>query len=440
MDPKGDFDKTNMPADTCREVEVTAEVNTCKRFFSASLKVEGLRNGVRNDYCYAYDFLRVFPLKDSQPPTMPPTQAPTQFPTQAPTSSPTQAPTQFPTQAPTQFPTEAPTPQSCVIESMEDRKARIEPILEDIINDEDLQDPMSPQSQAKKWLLEEDTFQVLCAKNCRRDSGGPDNGLVGAVYQRYAAAVFYFSLGGDNDEWFECAQDSATCTFQPTILEGDDVEIIFGENKWLSDVSECEWGGIACRASTECVDRIEFEQNNINGQLPTELSLLFDIRYLIIEGALSEEQYRTNDELLYLNGELPKQVFNTLDQLKFLDLNFNNLAGEIPPGVYEALALEQLDLDFNQLSGEIKPEIGNLTNLTFLQISNNKFSGELPDTFQGLTQLANFDVHINNFTGKIPKSVCDLFEIELGRLNKLRLDCQEVERCPDIFNPRQQCF
>lgn len=137
---------------------------------------------------------------------------------------------------------------------------------------------------------------------------------------------------------------------------------------------------------------------------------MFDIRFLIIEGARNLVQYQTNDQLLYLNGELPKQVFNTLDQLKFLDLNFNKLSGEIPPGVYKAFALEQFDLDFNvsftfalvedavilsltpqfslqQLSGEIKPEIGGLTNLTFLQISNNLFSGQLPDTFQGLTKL-----------------------------------------------------
>ena len=89
------------------------------------------------------------------------------------------------------------------------------------------------------------------------------------------------------------------------------------------------------------------EQNNINGQLPTELSLLFDIRYLIIEGARSLTQYEDNDELLFLNGELPRQVFQTLNQLKFLDLNFNKLTGEIPPGVYEAFALEELVLDFN---------------------------------------------------------------------------------------------
>lgn len=89
------------------------------------------------------------------------------------------------------------------------------------------------------------------------------------------------------------------------------------------------------------------EQNNINGQLPTELSLLFDIRYLIIEGARNVTQYEDNDELLFLNGGLPRQVFQTLNQLKFLDLNFNKLTGEIPPGVYEAFALEELDLDFN---------------------------------------------------------------------------------------------
>ena len=52
----------------------------------------------------------------------------------------------------------------------------------------------------------------------------------------------------------------------------------------------------------------------------------------------------------------------------------------------------------------------------------------------------NFDLHINNFTGEIPQSVCDLFKLDSGRLNKLRLDCQEVMKCPNIIEMRQICF
>jgi hypothetical protein len=48
---------SNLNKGECRSETVTRKVNTCKRFFSASLKVEGLRGGrpggIDQDYCYA---------------------------------------------------------------------------------------------------------------------------------------------------------------------------------------------------------------------------------------------------------------------------------------------------------------------------------------------------------------------------------------------------
>ena len=46
------LNKSDIPPGKCRRLFVTRNINTCKRFFSASLKVEGLRNGVIGDYCY----------------------------------------------------------------------------------------------------------------------------------------------------------------------------------------------------------------------------------------------------------------------------------------------------------------------------------------------------------------------------------------------------
>lgn len=55
---------SNLKKGECRSETVTRKVNTCRRFFSASLKVEGSRGGrpggIDQDYCYAVSLLSTF--------------------------------------------------------------------------------------------------------------------------------------------------------------------------------------------------------------------------------------------------------------------------------------------------------------------------------------------------------------------------------------------
>ena len=58
--PVDGLNYNNLSPKRCHEFSITREVDTCKRFFSASLKVEGRRGNAENDYCYAWDFMRIF--------------------------------------------------------------------------------------------------------------------------------------------------------------------------------------------------------------------------------------------------------------------------------------------------------------------------------------------------------------------------------------------
>ena len=60
--PAEGLDYSDLAPGQCRDVTVTRQVNTCRRFFSASLKVEGKRGPLvdGSDYCYAWDFNRIF--------------------------------------------------------------------------------------------------------------------------------------------------------------------------------------------------------------------------------------------------------------------------------------------------------------------------------------------------------------------------------------------
>lgn len=57
------------PGECIRRI-VTRKINTCKRFFSASLKVEGLLED-ESDYCFAWDFYRSYVTRPATPPSAP---------------------------------------------------------------------------------------------------------------------------------------------------------------------------------------------------------------------------------------------------------------------------------------------------------------------------------------------------------------------------------
>jgi len=68
------------------------------------------------------------------------------------------------------------------------------------------------------------------------------------------------------------------------------------------------------------------------------------LRFLYIEGAKGPVEYNSGD-LAFLQGEIPS--LDKLDQLIVIDLNYNQLSGPIPDGVWDMTNLRQLDLNNN---------------------------------------------------------------------------------------------
>ena len=97
-----------------------------------------------------------------------------------------------------------------------------------------------------------------------------------------------------------------------------------------------------------------------------------------------------------------------LENLESMNLDYNQLSGEIPPEIGNLLNLKRLALYGNQLSGEIPPEIGNLSLLESLVLGSNELSGDLPPELGDLAALRWLDVTCNHLTGDVPD--------ELGQL------------------------
>jgi len=354
-----DIDKTNMNPGECRTFSERRLINTCKRYFSASLKVQGLRNGTPNDYCYDYDFYRSF---IQRPPGI------------------TKSPSFRATNVPSISMTPSAAPSTCIV-SLAERESRIRTIINDISDPNAFLDPNSPQSRARDWLIFQDTYDVFCANACSR-SGDPASA---GVYQRYSLAVFYFSMNGDTD-WMMCGRNSVDQCIPRLTNINNDVVPTFADNEiWLSGVSECLWGGLACKTETRCLDRIEFEANNVNGVIPSEIAQLNGLRYLYLEGAFGDLDY-ADGTMKFVTGTIPPEI-SQLSNLLILDLNYNKLQGTLPIGIYNMVQLRQLDLNHNEFVGQISPSIGNLVNLRFLQLDNNNFSGNIPVEIANLVDL-----------------------------------------------------
>ncbi|MCY3773565.1 MAG: Ig-like domain-containing protein [Gemmatimonadetes bacterium] len=89
-------------------------------------------------------------------------------------------------------------------------------------------------------------------------------------------------------------------------------------------------------------------------------------------------------------------------QVTALDLEYNNLSGELPPGLGDLTGLALLNLSRNSLSGPIPAELGQLTSLEQMNLAENNLSGEIPSELGQLTGLRQLSLGDNALSGGIP--------------------------------------
>jgi len=278
--------------------------------------------------------------------------------------------------------------------------------------------PGTSQYSALEWLIDEDALYV-----CPQDAKS---------LQRYVAAVFYFSTNGPN--WTMCsapedlsdpasiqeANEACNLGLTPPPLGTDIFPRISGTDAWLTPVSECFWGGLECNANDLCLDRIEFESNNLAGGLPVEVSELADLRFFYAERGL-------------LTGPIPDE-YGSMERLLVFDVDFNEISGTIPSTFFDLRELLQFDLNNNTLTGTLSPRLGEMTTLRFLQVGGNPLQGTIP------TELGNLDLLIvggfeyADLTGAMPQQICDnrVPPVGDGFIRSLISDC----RGP---NPQLEC-
>ena len=180
------------------------------------------------------------------------------------------------------------------------------------------------------------------------------------------------------------------------------------------------WDGVVVKEGK--VSSLRLYSNNLNGQIPSELSAL---------SSLNKLSFSNNK----LEGTVPESL-GELSELDYLDLSNNRLDGTVPLSLGGLSSLTELYLNNNQFTGNIPNSLGNLESLNVLKMYGNDLTGSIPSTFGALVNLDALSLAENSLTGAIPSELESLqnltyldlksndlsgaIPVQLGNLESLR--------------------
>ena len=151
------------------------------------------------------------------------------------------------------------------------------------------------------------------------------------------------------------------------------------------------------------------DDNHLNGTLPSELSLLTELKYLRITNAAISgtipDSLGTLSRLAYLqlsgisfNSSIPNS-FSNLRKLEEIKMYFCDLTGTIPSGLFQITGLKNVILSFNGLNGTL-PEVTGLDKLETMTVGSNQFTGTIPKSLFS-PQMEVLNLFDNQFIGSI---------------------------------------
>ncbi|CAD5183514.1 unnamed protein product [Musa acuminata subsp. malaccensis] len=151
-------------------------------------------------------------------------------------------------------------------------------------------------------------------------------------------------------------------------------------------------------SSSSGLKHLDLRWNQLSGDIPP--GSLRDLEYLDLSW-----NFNVDVHILASLGNLTN--------LRHLDLGGNSISGEIPPIVGDSVRLEYLDLSSNGIIGKIPQAIGNLTNLVYLDLSRNNIIGCLPKTLRTLIHMEELNLFNNSISGQIPETIGDLQNLRI---------------------------
>ncbi|CAB9528373.1 LRR receptor-like serine threonine-protein kinase [Seminavis robusta] len=274
---------------------------------------------------------------------------------------------------------------------------------------------LTPQYRAYDWLTTDMDMQSYA-----------DDRLV----QRFALATFFFSTKGYN--WTSQTQsllnDTNHTAAESLLLNPNDYfrpqeslewyQAVPGSRKrdvqteesersqeafepWLSPQHECQWWSLApvngystCNNDSSFYVSLDVEGNNLAGELPPELGLLTTLESIFVG-----RDRQTHGPIVSQIGQLTR--------LRELHLGGSQSTGTIPTELARLSdTLEYLGIGFNRLTGTFPSQLTALSKLEQLKIDANRLHGTLPKNLGShLSNLRIVSFYRNQFNGTVLSSL-----------------------------------
>ena len=176
---------------------------------------------------------------------------------------------------------------------------------------------------------------------------------------------------------------------------------------------------------------IHISDCGIHGSLPTSIENLANL----VSIQVYDNDHDLPDSLgldSQLSGSIPSEIAS-IDSLRYIRFDNNNLTGEVPTEIGELENLIYLILSGNQLTGEIPLSIMSSSTLASLAINDNQFSGEIPIEMVGLVNLQTIDLSHNLLTGTVPSGISELSSLYYVNLSHNQLMGNIEEQFCEIY-------
>ncbi|PPS06122.1 hypothetical protein GOBAR_AA14525 [Gossypium barbadense] len=158
--------------------------------------------------------------------------------------------------------------------------------------------------------------------------------------------------------------------------------------------SPCNWTGVVCNKHNTRVVELNLSGFHLEGFISPHVGNLSFLRSL---------QLQDNQ----LSGELPDQMWN-LFRLRDLNMSQNSLYGVIPSNISKLTELRSLDLMTNKITGAVPEDLDQLVQLQVLNLGRNLFTGTIPASIANISSLQTLNLGTNNLTGAIPTELSHL--------------------------------
>lgn len=160
------------------------------------------------------------------------------------------------------------------------------------------------------------------------------------------AALYFLDQGHEVEIPAKCSWDSDFGEIYSLIVLRESINL--KDEMWFTGhpLDRCSWPRIHC-SNTGRISRIVFNNANITGKIPREISGLVHLKDI---------QFYSNKGLY---GRLPSEL-GQLQELTSLQVHQTSLNHEVPPALGSLLLLEKLMMDHTAISGVMPEEVCSL--------------------------------------------------------------------------------